>query len=267
MKKRISFTITIFLVVTIFSYAATDPNSAPTAAEKKPCGTSTQLSEILSAMHQATQRLTSAQAEISYLTIEDPNLLDSRILRSGTLYYLKEQDRSYLRIQFRDLKQDDFEPESRRDEYLFDGVWLTRIDYKLEQIDMFQQAPDDKPVDVFELIRHNFPLVGFSDISTLEQDFQIELVQKPEDPNDLIHLLLKTRQNSPFSEEYTKLDFWIHKDSHLPRRILAHSTQGDVHDINFSGLQINKNLEKAFFTIEKPSDFRKNIEPLKENRK
>jgi hypothetical protein len=224
------------------------------------------LQAIMTSMHEATQKLVSAQSDLSYLTIEDPDLLDSRILRTGTLYYLKEQQRSLLRIHFKDLKQDDFEPEPRHDEYLFDGVWLTRIDYKLEQIDSFQQAPEDKPVDVFELIRHNFPLVGFSDINTLDKDFEISLAQTPEDPNDTIHLLLTTKKDSPFSEEYTKIDFWVNNTYYLPHRILAHSVQGDIHDITFGRLQINKNLEKAVFTIEKPSGFRKNIEPLKEPR-
>lgn len=278
----------VFLAAVLFSCMAAYANSNPSAKTVPPAVTTEQteaaessaenqaaaaadadttLQGILSEMHRATQQLKSVQGDISYLTIEDPDLLDSRILRRGNLYYLKTDERSYLRIHFRDLKQDDFEAEARRDEYLFDGVWLTRIDYKLEQIDMFQQAPEDKPADVFELIRHNFPLVGFNDIKALREDFVIELAQTPEDPNDTIHLLLTARSDSPFSEEYKKIDFWIDKSTYLPGRIRAYSVQGDIHDIQFSSLQINKNLEKAVFTIEKPAGFRKNIEPLKSTRK
>jgi hypothetical protein len=225
------------------------------------------LEGILSKMHEATQKLRSVQGDISHLKIEDPGLLDSRILRTGKLYYLKTDDRSYLRVHFQDLKQDDFEAEARRDDYLFDGVWLTRIDYKLEQIDMFQQAPEDKPADVFELIRHNFPLIGFNDIKALKEDFEITLAQTPDDPKDTVRLLLTTRSESPFSEEYNRIDFWIDNSTYMPSRIRAHNVQGDIHDIQFSTLKINKNLEKAVFTVEKPAGFRKNIEPLKSTRK
>jgi len=240
---------------------------AADTSQQAPAQSDAALQEILSKMHEATQRLKSVRGDIAYLTIEDPDLLDSRILRRGKLYYLKTDERSYLRIHFMDLKQDDFDAEPRRDEYLFDGVWLTRIDYKLKQIDMFQQAPEDKPADVFELIRHNFPLVGFNDVNALKEDFKIELAEPTDKRGDTVHLLLTTRKESPFSEEYTKIDFWIDKDIYLPGRILAHSVQGDIHDIQFSSLQINKNLEKGVFTVEKPAGFRENKEPLKETRK
>lgn len=243
------------------------PSVVKTADPNAPAKGGDRLQEVLTSMHEATGKLRSAQSDISYLTIQDPDLLETKILRTGTLYYLKDDNRSYLRIQFKDLKQDDFTAEARRDEYLFDGVWLTRIDYKLRQIDMFQQAPEDAPADVFELIRHNFPLLGFSDIKALNEDFEIALAQTTADPNDTIHLLLRTRENSPFSKEYSKIDFWIDKNLFLPERIRAYSVQGDIHDIGFSSLEPNKNLEKAVFTIENPADFRKNIEPLKNTRK
>lgn len=255
----------LFLVSCRSTYAE-EPVAAAACGHTDPntqAHTSDRLHDILNSMHKATQQLNSAQCEISYLTIQDPGLLDSRVLRTGTLYYLKEEKRSYLRVQFKDLKQDDFEPQARRDEYLFDGVWLTRIDYQLKQIDMFQQAEEDKPADVFELLRHNFPLVGFADVTTLNKDFDISLAQTPQDPNDTIHLFLKTKEQSPLSKDYTNLDFWINKDSYLPQRIQAYAVQGDIHDIRFSGLETNKKLEKAVFTIEKPSGFRENIEPLK----
>lgn len=265
--NKLSLICAIILVAGAAMYAETAAISCTPAEPNVPAADSNTLQKILASMHQATQNLQSTQSEISYLTIQDPDLLDSKILRTGTLYYLKDDERSFLRIHFKDLKQDDFESETRPEEYLFDGVWLTRIDYKLRQIDKFQQAPEDKPADVFELIRHNFPLVGFTDIKTLKEDFNISLTPTAVDPNDTIHLLLKTKTESPFSKEYSKIDFWIDNSSYLPLRIQAHAVQGDIHDIRFSGMQVNKKLEKPVFTIEKPAGFRENIEPLKETRK
>ncbi|MCE5187099.1 MAG: hypothetical protein LLF76_13335 [Planctomycetaceae bacterium] len=265
MNRKLS--LPCFLIVLngcLLTFAApspNEPNTPPVRQAAEP--NQVALDDVLASMHTATQKLTSAQTDIFYLTIEDPDLLATNILRTGVLYYLKDDQRSHLRIHFNNLKQDDFEPEERPEDYLFDGVWLTRIDYKLKQIDAFQQAPEDKPADVFELIRQNFPLVGFSDIKTLNKDFTISLAHSAQDPCDSIHLLLTTNPQSPFAKEYAKIDFWINNSSFLPARILAYSVQGDLHDIRFSNLQINKNLEKAVFTIEKPSGFRENREPLK----
>ena len=48
----------------------------------------------------------------------------------------------------------------------------------------------------------------------------------------------------------------------MPAKIVAYSSQDDIYDIQFQEFQINKKLKKAVFTVETPSDFRKNIEPL-----
>lgn len=223
------------------------------------------LEQILSRIVDATQQLKSCQARLSYLFVQDPDLLASRTLRTGTLYYINGPEKSLLRIQFQDVKQDDFEPEERREEYLFDGVWLTRIDFKLKQVDQFQQAPEDKPMDVFELISHNFPIVGFSGADKLQQDFNITLKEENKDPNEPICLLLEVKEGSKFYEEYEKIDFWIDSITYLPKRLLAYAVQGDLYDIKFSDIQINKKLEKSVFTVETPADFRKNVEPLKDS--
>jgi len=223
-----------------------------------------EIDKILSKMHNATKQLKSCQAKLSYLFIQDPDLLDSKTLRNGMLYYQKNNERSQLRIRFDDIKQEDFDPEIRRQEYLFDGVWLTRIDFKLKQIDLYQKAPKDKPIDVFELISGNFPLIGFSNIEQLRKDFDICLPEKSDESNKSIKLLLSVKKGSRYEKEYEKIDFRVASDTYMPKRIVAYSSQGDTHDIEFKELNINKKIKKAVFTIETPSDFRKNVERLEE---
>ena len=145
----------------------------------------------------------------------------------------------------------------------FDGVWLTKVDYKLEQINRYQQAPENRPVDVFKLINKHFPLIGFSGEKTLQEDFNISLVNTSgADPNEPIQLLLEVKEDSKHQDEYKKADFWINKYSYLPLRVRAYSTLGDIYDIRFLGPHINKKLKNGVFTIETPSGFRKNIEAL-----
>jgi len=222
------------------------------------------INEILSKMNRATKQLKSCQAKLSHLYIQDPDLLDSRTLKSGVLYYQKNNDRSKLRIRFDDIKQEDFEPENRREEYLFDGVWLTRIDFKLKQTDLYQKAQKDKPIGVFELISGNFPLIGFSNIDRLRKDFDICLPENNDESDKSIKLLLSVKKGSKYEKEYKKIDFRVNSNSYMPEQIIAYSSQGDIHDIKFKEFQFNKKLKKAVFTIETPPDFHKNVERLKE---
>lgn len=226
-----------------------------------------ELTEIFENIRKATEALKSCEADIAYLFIQDPDLIDSQTLRTGKLYYQKAE-RSQLRIRFETLQQDDFEPEKRVEDYYFDGVWFTKVDYKLQQIDLYQQAPEDKPVGVFELINQQFPLIGFTGVENLKKDFEISLVKNAsKDPKTPIQLLLTVKKDSKFSDEYKKIDFWIDSSTFLPTRIKAYKTQDDINDIRFSGTKTNKNLKKAVFTIETPAHFRKNIEPLKQEPK
>lgn len=221
------------------------------------------ISEILSKMNAATKQLKSCEARVSYLFIQDPDIWETKTLQTGMLYYQKNDDRSRLRIRFDDIKQEDFEPEKRREEFLFDGVWLTRIDFKLKQIDRFQKAPEDEPIDVFELISHNFPLIGFSDIEQLSKDFDIRLPEKANETDKFITLLLSVKKGSRYENEYKKIDFRADIKTYMPQQIVAHSSQGDIYDIKFTELKVNKKLKKAVFSIETPPNFRENVEPLK----
>ena len=226
-----------------------------------------QLTHIFDAVKKATDALETCETDIAYLFIQDPDLLDAQTLRTGKLYYEKGV-KSQLRIRFETLKQDDFETEKRAEDYYFDGVWLKKVDYKLQQEDMYQQAPADQPVDVFELINQQFPLIGFSGVEALQKDYEIERVKNgPDDSKTKIQLLLTVKNDSPFKDEYKKLDFWIDSDTFLPTRIKAYKTQGDINDIRFSGTKINKKLKKGVFTIETPAHFSKNREPLKHETK
>lgn len=221
------------------------------------------LQTLLNQIKNAASELRSCQTNLSYLFIQDPELLDSKTLRTGMLYYLKEEKKDILRIRFDDVKLDEFEPRKERQEYIFDGVWLERIDYKLEQIDIWQKAPEDKPVGVFELIGDNIPLIGFSEKESLSADFDITLANDPNESPETEHLFLKAKKDSRY-KDYRNIEFWVDAKTYLPRRVLAYSTQGDIYDLQFLGMQANKKLKNAVFTIETPAHFRKNIERLRE---
>ena len=115
---------------------------------------------ILKKMSEATSKLKSYEAEIKYLVVQEPEFLDSRTLRRGKLYYLKDKEHSKLRINFAKIKQDDEKEHKQKQEFIFDGVWLVTIDYLLENVQYRQLARENDPSDVFELLSNNFPIVS-----------------------------------------------------------------------------------------------------------
>ena len=224
------------------------------------------LEGTLEALRKQTESLGSYQAKIKYLFIQDPELLDSRTLRTGALYYHQAPKLSRLRIQFDTFKQENTPEEKRLEQFFFDGVWLTRIDHTLKKADLYQKAKPDKPMNVFEFLNTSFPIVGFAKTENLSKDFTISLVAETRtDPNQPVHLLLVTKPESKFAEDYKKIDFWIDAKQVLPKRILTASTEGDIYDISFVDAVVNKPIDPAVFVPTIPDGFAQNKQPLDEN--
>ncbi len=265
-KPIIKHTFLFFLGTAAFGVLAAAQTDSSCAAPTEPNNPSanTAVQAILDRMHQTAQTIQSLRADLVYLFIQDPELLEAKTLRQGALYYTKSTGTSHpcLRISFDTIQQDDEVPQLRPEHYLFDGVWLTKIDFALETVDRYQKAPVDKPVGVFDFISYNFPMVGFTDPQKLKNEFEISALPAPEDPNQPQQLLLKVRPDSCYKNDYTQMQVWIDRKNWLPIRLTAVSVQGDFYDLRWNNLRINEKIPDAVFQIETPSHFHQNIHPL-----
>jgi hypothetical protein len=265
-KSIIKKVFLFFLGTAAWSAMAASPTESSCAAPTEPNNPSanTAVQAILDRMHQTAQTIQSLRADLVYLFIQDPELLEAKTLRQGVLYYTKSTgtSRPCLRISFDTIQQDEEAAQSRPEHYLFDGVWLTKIDIALETVDRYQKAPVDKPVGVFDFISHNFPMVGFTDPQKLKNEFEISALPAPEDPNQPQQLLLKVRPDSCYKNDYTQMQVWIDRKNWLPIRLTAVSVQGDFYDLRWNNLRLNEKIPDAVFQIEIPSHFHQNVHPL-----
>ncbi len=217
---------------------------------------------ILKDLREESAKLKSYEGRIEYLFSQP--LFESRSLRKGVLYYQKSDERSKLRINFETLKQDDEEEGKYIQQYIFDGVWLTEIDYQIEQVKRYQQTEPNEPVDAFELAKRNFPIIGFSETEDLKKEFEIRLVEEqPDKAKDFVHLHLQVKADSVYKDDYTAIDFWIDKKLNLPSKIVATSTEEDVYEISFLNVKVNERIDKKVFEFKIPKGFSVETEPLK----
>jgi outer membrane lipoprotein-sorting protein len=262
-----------FLILTLCALCVlcgncTAKSSAPALAvktsEPNAIDPASTLGQLLEKINLATKSIQSCRATMEYLFIQEPELLNSQTLRRGTLYYQKNDKGSKLRLNFDTVKQDDAGEQKKTEQYVFDGVWLTKIDYTLRQINQYQQAPIDKPVEVLDYISRRFPIVGFSGTETLQKQFVIQSVKPSEKETHLHHLLLAVRPDSVYKDDYTKIDLWVNDESFLPVRMVSLSTQGDIYDIHLSKMELNKLIPAKTFEFETPADFSKNVKTLEQ---
>ncbi len=216
---------------------------------------------ILRNLSRSTAELKSYQSRIEY-KFSQP-LLESETLRKGVLYYQRCDGKSALRINFQTLKQDDEEEQKYIEQYIFDGVWLTHIDYQSEQVKRYQQAEPNEPVDAFDLASRNFPIIGFSKAEDLKNQFEIKLVeQQGGEAENFARLHLKVKPDSIYKDDYTSIDFWIDKKSGLPAKVVAITTEEDIYEIRLLKAKVNKKLNKKVFEVKIPKGFTVEKTPL-----
>lgn len=232
-------------------------NPAPVKADANDVET------ILEELNKKTKELQSYESEVEY-KFSQP-VLESQSLRKGVLYYAKSGEKSNIRINFQTLKQDDEKEQKYIEQYIFDGVWLTHIDYQIETVKQRQLAEPNKPMDAFDLAGRVLPIIGFAKIEELEKQFEVQFVGQSQDgPSPLIQLHLKVKPDSAYKEDYSSIDFWIDKKLHLPAKVLAVSAEEDIYEIKFLRPKVNKKPGKKVFEFETPKGFGVEIIPLKE---
>jgi len=102
------------------------------------------LKDILDNMQKQLSNLKTYQAGIEYLFIQDPEMLDSRILQKGMLYYAKDKRGSKIRIDFIEV----FEFISHH----FPMVGFTKTDHLRKQFEItLVPEKQDKSENLFRL--------------------------------------------------------------------------------------------------------------------
>lgn len=217
---------------------------------------------ILDRLEKRATNLNSYQCTLDYI-FKQP-LLESQTRRKGMLYYAKIEKRSYLRIDFNTLQYDDEPEQTHKEQFFFDGIWGTYIDYQSHSVQRQQVAEPNAPVDAFALVSRQVPVLGFSKVKDLQQQFEIQQVQTDAATTaPAYQLRLTAKPDSTYHEDYVTIDVQIDKKHELPTRIVAVTTEEDIHEIALTAPKINQAIAKERFSIEIPPEFSVEAVPLK----
>jgi hypothetical protein len=261
--RPLIFGLTILLFTGCASAAPAGEPNAPTTAAPAPQATS-ELDSILSRLNQNLAKLESCRLELSW-TFTQP-LLETSTIRKGMLLYKMGKDRSRLRINFTSFQQDKEPAQPLREEIIFDGIWLTRIDYQLQEIKRDQVARDDKPLHAFQLLSGRIPLLGFGSVDDLKKQFEISLVKDPNSTDGLIHLTLRPRPDSDYKGDYKTIDIFTRPSAALPERIGAVTADDDISLVTLAPAGPQE-VADSVFAFEQPGGFAIISKPLKNDDK
>lgn len=235
----------------------TDPN----VSAGDPPADANSVEAVLDDLQTRATSLTSYQCKLDYV-VRQP-ILESQSRRKGVMYYAKFDGRSYLRIDFNTLQYDEETEQEYREQYLFDGIWLTYISFEGRSVQRQQMAEPNEPVDAFALVSRRVPILGFSRIEDLRNQFDIKLIE-PNEPgaSSVWHLRMTVKPDSMYRDDYVTIDFEIDKQQGLPTKVTAVTTEQDIHEITLIDARINKGVPRSVFDVDIPGDFSMETIPL-----
>ncbi|PKL51241.1 MAG: hypothetical protein CVV39_00245 [Planctomycetes bacterium HGW-Planctomycetes-1] len=203
-----------------------------------------QIKGVIEKLNRAADNLKNLSAKIEYTHIQP--LFDTQTVRTGRIFYIKDADFSALRINFLTLKQDQSKQQSYKEDYIFDGMKLTKIDYQAKSAATDRLA-EEKPIEPFELVQDYFPIIGLAKNNQMAEQFDITAVQNT--------LFLKPKENSRFFKTYKEIEIKISPDNNLPFVFSAITAEDEQITIKLSQIDTSKVIKKSVFDVIIPADF------------
>lgn len=210
-----------------------------------------QINSIIEKLSRAAANLKNLSAKIEY-THAQP-LFDTQTIKTGKLFYTKDANSSSLRINFLTLKQDNSDQQNYREDYVFDGWKMTKIDYQSKSITT-EQLAKDAPIEPFELVQDYFPIIGFAKNAELAEQFEIKLQEKTRKQN-FDTLILVPKENSEFFKTYKQVEIKIDPKNFLPFDISAVTSEDEKITIKLTQIDTTGAVKRNVFDIAIPANF------------
>jgi len=210
-----------------------------------------QINNIIEKLNRTANNLANLSAKIEY-THAQP-LFETQTIRTGKLFYAKDANNSLLRINFLTIKQDDSAQQNYREDYIFDGIKMTKIDYQSKSATSEQLAKENK-IEPFELVQNYFPIIGFAKPDELTEQFDIKLQQKTGKQN-FDTLLLIPKESSGFFKTYKQVEIKIDSKNFLPNDFFALTCEDEKITIRLTQIDTSIAVKRDVFDIVIPADF------------
>lgn len=207
---------------------------------------------------------------------EDQRLIGTRKTRNGHIYYRIDSDGGVrVRLHFADLLEENLDldippserpaPQELKEDFVFDGMWLSRRNERLKTLQRFELASDADTANAFRLGSGQFPLPFSINKSDAMHQFDLALiVPDPNDPPDSEHLELVPKPAGSFAEDgFLRLDLWVSKDRAVPVRFSYEKDDYEQTTFSWTDIHVDEPIaDKVFELAPAGTDWTVEVKPL-----
>ena len=221
------------------------------------------IDEILTQLQHRSDGLEDIRCEVRF--VEDDRINLTQRTKFGEVLFLMTKPNPHFLIHFQKTETDGVL--GKQEWYLFDGQWLYQAVERTAQVTKQEVARLDKEFDLFDLEKAPFPLPFGQKRETILRNFDVTLAAPAAgDPANTDHLICIPKADSRLYRKYEQLDLFVHRDIHLPSRIVVTKNDGlEINTANFPDLSeksINAGVKSKDF--EKPAAWKKFKEVVEE---
>lgn len=206
------------------------------------------IDDILTQLQHRSDDLKDIRCEVRF--VEDDRINLTQRTKFGEILFLMTKPNPHFLIHFQKTETDSVL--GKQEWYLFDGQWLYQAVERTAQVTKQEVARPDKEFDLFDLEKAPFPLPFGQKRETILRNFDVTMASPaPGDPVNTDHLICIPKADSRLYRKYEQLDLFVHRDIHLPSRIVVTKNDGlEVNTADFPDLS-----EKSINAGVKPKDF------------
>jgi len=217
---------------------------------------------ILTALQNRGDGLKDIRCNVRF--VEEDQVNYTKRTKEGRIQFQIAEPNSRFLIHF--AKTDSDGVLGKQEWYLFDGQWLLQVLERLEQITMQELVRAGDKIDLFDLETAPFPLPFGQKKDKMLANFDIQLTPPTaDDPAETDHLVCIPKAGSRLHRRYERLELFVDRKVHLPRRIVVTKNKGnEVNTVDFGDLSeksINAGVTDKDF--ERPAAW-KNYKEVKE---
>lgn len=219
---------------------------------------------ILNRLEKAGEKYTTLRTDVEY-RLEDRMTGDEEF-RTGWAAYQKKTDKQpgKFRVSFERLALGIGRPRKSKQDYIFDGQWLTIAKHRIKSITKLQIAAEGEAVDALKLGKGPFP-IPFGQRAVDVIRYLEPTTRKPDkkDPKNTSYLRFVPRRGQEKDVNFVRLEMWVDNKTNLPVKIRTKDAGKKNTTVTFKNIKTQTTIDPKLFTMKKPPGWDLTVERLK----
>lgn len=218
---------------------------------------------ILERLEEAGEKYATLRAELDYQV--DSRMTGEKEARTGEVAYQRKTEKqpAKYRVLFETLRLDEGPRMIRKVDYIFDGRFVIRDNYKIKTRTKGEVPPKDAK-DALKIGKGPFPVPFGQKAEEVIQYLQ-PTTRKPDekDPANTDYLKLVPRKGHKKDVNFVLLEMWVDRKTNLPIKIKSRDNSKNITTVIFKNIQTQSKIDPKIFNKDKPAGFELIVEPLK----